>query len=381
MNKTKVTLDGGSGKEFRLDEPASPTPSVLLMGFYGRGNYGDDLMCTALADTLLHAGYRVFVVSSDTASFANLRAKAVTVIPRKLSNVISALRKTKVLCQGGGTNFHDSYQGKYLVRQWKNLMMWTGLFWVARMLGVRVIILGAGMGPLRHPVSRAITRLACAACTAVGVRDQASVDELKSLGTRTYFELGFDLAALPSPAAISPEWQQNTVGVLGVSACSLTPFLGDAQLNREYWQTLGDALAQFVARTPVKIIFFSLFTGASSESDDAVIDMIVARLPQGTLFDRYSYHGDVEAYGALFSKCNWFLGTKYHALLSAYLAGCSCAVVSYNRKMTDLAEDIRLPLDRRVSADKVQPVRRWLQVLESLTQKERNGTLLLPCGG
>jgi polysaccharide pyruvyl transferase WcaK-like protein len=232
------------------------------------------------------------------------------------------------------------------------------------------------MGPLRHPVSRWITRMACAACAAIGVRDQASVEELRKLGTSTYFELGFDLAALSELAPVHASPRYDGLKVLGISACSLTPFLGDPMVNRVYWEKMGDALALFVECRPVRIVFFSLFTGSSSERDDTIIDLIISRLPQEAVFERHSYQGDVEVYSELFSQCDWFLGAKYHAVLAAYLAGCPCAVISYNRKMTDLAQEIRLPLDRRVSADKVQPLQRWLSVLESLTRRERNGNIL-----
>jgi polysaccharide pyruvyl transferase WcaK-like protein len=354
----------------------SETSSILLMGFYGRGNFGDDLMCTALAGHLVDAGYAVNVASSAPDAFSGLKAKGVTVIPRSLRNVIRALSTTTILCQGGGTNFHDSYQGRYLLRQWLNLWMWTMLFWIARIMGVQVIILGAGMGPLRHPVSRWITRMACAACTAIGVRDRASIDELRRLGTNTYFELGFDLAALTGIGSEQRVPRPDYSEVLGVSACSLTPFLGDPQQNRDYWERMGDALALFVRSRPVRVVFFSLFTGSSSESDDAIIDVIAARMPEGAALERHSYCGDVESYSSLFNQCDWFLGTKYHAALSAYLAGRPCAVISYNRKMTDLAEEIRLPLSWRVSADKVQPLLKWLNVLESLTGNGITGIVL-----
>jgi polysaccharide pyruvyl transferase WcaK-like protein len=362
------------GASTRPNATAPDAPSVLLMGFYGRGNFGDDLMCYSLAEFLMRDGrYRVSVVSSDLAAYQDLAAMGIPVIPRDTGTVISALSKTNILCQGGGTIFHDSYKGKHLFHHWVNLSKWALLFWIARLRGVQVVILGAGVGPLQHRISRWITRLAFAACTAIGVRDQASVREMKRLSTKKPYEPGFDLAALsfsPPAPSVTAHSATGTQRVLGVSACSLTPFLGDSALNERYWHTMGDALNRFVQANSVRVVFFSLFTGGSSESDDTVVDLIVSRLPREFVYPRYSYQGDVGAYTALFGQCDWFLGTKFHAALAAYIAGCECAIVSYNRKMTDLAEEISLPPARRVPADQVQPVEAWLNVLNSFSHEE-----------
>jgi polysaccharide pyruvyl transferase WcaK-like protein len=362
-------------------EAGLPAPSVLLMGFYGLGNFGDDLMCDSLARHLMRGGrYQVTIACGNMHAYSHLAALGCRLIPRNLRSVLSAMPQTQVLCQGGGTIFHDSYRGKHLVLYWRNLAKWAALFWMARLKGVQVVIAGAGVGPVRHPVSRWLTRCAFAACTAIGVRDVASVAELKKLKTKTPHKLGFDLAALAAPGgARSNAAARAAAGnspqepkVLGVSACSLTPYLGDAALNLRYWQTLGDALASFAQETPVRLIFFSLFTGNSSESDDTATDVIVSRLPPDLACQRHGYQGSVEDYRALFDQCDWFLGTKFHAALAAYLAGCECAIVAYNRKMTDLADEIGLAAERRVAADGVQSEQVWLQVLRSLQQPQTN---------
>jgi polysaccharide pyruvyl transferase WcaK-like protein len=370
----------GQEKKTRSKAATLEAPSVLLMGFYGRGNYGDDLMCCSLAEFLIQDGrYRVSVVSSDVNAYQRLANKGVPIVSRGVGSVVSALSKTQILCQGGGTNFHDSYKGKHLFRHWLNLSKWTLLFWIARLKGVQVVVLGAGVGPLRHPISRWITRTAFAACTVIAVRDQASVDELKKISMKIPYESGFDLAALsfsPSVPSAATDRTRRIQRVLGISACSLTPFLRDSALNERYWHTLGDALNCFMQATSVRVVFFSLFTGESSESDDLVIDLIASRLPKGHDYTRHSYQGDVGAYTALFGQCDWFLGTKFHAALAAYIAGCECAIVSYNRKMTDLAKEIGLPPDRRVPADRIQPVEVWLDLLNSFSHEECVPSLL-----
>ncbi len=347
------------------------------MGFYGRGNFGDDLMCVSLADYLSRVDDApVVVASSDVHAYADLERKGITIVPRHWKSLWSILSQTRVLCQGGGTHFHDSYQGKHLPGHWLNLAKWGAVFWIARLKGVRVVLLGVGVGPLRHLLSRLITRIALAACSAIGVRDEASCLELKRIGSNIPLALGFDLAALSFSSSPRVSNCESSTRVLGISACSLTPFLGDAELNRQYWRIMGEALAAFTQANRIQLEFFSLFTGDSSESDDTVVDLIVSQLGPGATYRRHRYNGERDHFTELFQGCDWFIATKFHAAISAYLAGCECAIVSYNRKMIDLANEMHLPQERCVDAGNLQPTATWLRLFESLSRRQTSASLL-----
>jgi len=353
---------------------------IMLVGFYGRGNFGDDAMCSALTHFLEENDRtHITIISSEPGVQKDLASPRVEIMPRRLRTVISSLWKADIVCQGGGTIFHDSYKGKYLLHYWLKLMSWLLLFWAARVMGARVVVAGAGIGPLRHRVSRWFVRAALAACDCIGVRDKASLEMLYQLHANIPHYLGFDLSLLVNRRERgtmyhSPKRQH----VLGISACSLTPFLGDAQLNRQYWWALGDALELFAKDYPVRIIFFSLFTGTSSESDDTATDLIVSRFPKELMFERRSYNGQVEAFAAQIAECDWFLGTKYHAAVAAYEAGCEFAVVAYNQKVSYFADEIGLPHERRIEAGRVQSVDTWLNALKSLADREQGTSLVSP---
>lgn len=349
-----------------------------MIGFYGRGNFGDNVMCSVLTRFLTEDDQtQVTIVSSHPEVQQNLASPQVQVVPRQLRTVISSLWNADILCQGGGTIFHDSYKGKYLARYWLRLVSWALLFWTARVMGVRVIIAGAGIGPIRRRFSRWIIRAAFAACDCIGVRDKASLEVLDGVRVKVPRYLGFDLCALVgSKAGGTASRAPRGQPVLGISGCSLTPFLKDAELNRRYWWALGDALALFAKECPVRIIFFSLFTGTSSESDDTVADLVASRFPKDLIFERRSYDGDAEAVAAHMARCDWFISTKYHGAAAAYLAGCEFAVVTYNQKLAYFADEIGLRRERRIAADGVQPVETWLRVLNSFAEGEQRAGLV-----
>jgi polysaccharide pyruvyl transferase WcaK-like protein len=153
---------------------------------------------------------------------------------------------------------------------------------------------------------------------------------------------------------------------MGISACSLTGFLGSSELNDRFWASLAEAIGVYHERQPVRVELLSLFTGTSSEQDDTVNDLIESLLPPGIPVLRRRYSRNVREFAQEFLRCEWYVCTKYHAALAAYLAGSNFAVVTYNRKVSDLADEIAMPAARRVAADGVQPVSAWLDLFQSL---------------
>jgi polysaccharide pyruvyl transferase WcaK-like protein len=339
-------------------------------------------MCSALTQFIEdNSSMTVRIISGDPEAQCRSMSATVEVVPRSAKAVLLSFMRSRVVCQGGGTIFHDSYVGQRLFLYWIKLSFWAILFWIARILGARVVMVGAGVGPLRHRLTRWISRLALLACTSIGVRDGASMRTIRSLSPRIRCELGFDLAAL-IPFDFAPLNQKNCPSrrnTLAISVCSLTEFLGDATINERYWSTLAEAIGRFhKEERPIRIMFFTLFRGGFSEGDEATAKLIASRLPNDIPVSFCSYANSVEDLWGDLAKCNWALCTRFHAAVAAYLSGCNFAVISYNRKLIDLADEIGLPRDRRVSANAPQPAAVWLGVLRSLATQDIGSDLLDP---
>lgn len=354
--------------------------TVLLCGFYGRNNFGDDLMALSLAKLLLEEkGLYLLISTSDPAPFASLPRSHVSFIPRTARALAGHLGAVDILLQGGGSIFHDAYEGRSRFPYWINLMSWTALFILARLRGVQVVVAGAGIGPFHSAIPRAISRAAFAQCRAVGVRDQASCTSFQEIHCHTPLLRGRDLAILSSNAFRSSARLAAKRKVLGISVCSLSPYFVGDDIDKKYWSTLASALTQFSAEHDCEIVFFSLYTGRGLTSeDDQVSDIIIPLLPKHIPVRRCSYQSNPEEYIAHFEKCDWFIATKYHAAVTAWLADCDLAIIPYHRKLTDFADEIGLPQSRRMVAhDQVAP-ETWLALLLSFARSEKPAGLLPP---
>ncbi len=335
-------------------------------------------MCSAITKYLqAHATVRVRIISSNPTTHRELANENVAIVNRRLMTVLRSLMDSDVFCQAGGTIFHDSYKGTRLLAYWCKLLCWAAIFWAARFFGTHVVIVGAGVGPLSYSISRLIARVAFRACTAIGVRDQASKDTLAELSPSIRCERGFDLALLDEEILSSaPRCIDGHPKKLALSVCSLTEFLGSSALNDKYWSALSQALTTFHAECPIRVSFISLFTGRSSEGDETIARLVAAGLPADLPVEYHKYTGSLGDLSKTLAAADWLICTKFHAAVAAYALRSNFAIVSYNRKVRDFADEVNLPFHRRVDANVPQPVSVWLDVLRSLVSQEQSHEIL-----
>lgn len=343
------------------------SPRVLLIGFYGRRNFGDDLMAATLASFLKeNLAAHVYMVADEAYFTGSVLEAGATRVPRRMGAVFSALRHCDILVQGGGTIFHDSYVGRALLRYWKNLALWLFVFVLARIFGAKVLLLGAGIGPIRHRVTRLLCRLALSCAHGVMVRDRASGEAMRGLALKTPVHPGFDVAALLQTKFSRAKRESKKQLVIGVAPCALDPFAKDCKLVTHYWSELADALGEFASKTDSRIRLFALFTGYAVPSDEATCRAMAKRLPR--CVDRHIslYPGSIKNTLEEFAECDVVISARYHGLLAAFMSGCRIAAVTYHRKVGDLARSIGLDQEYIISADCLLPREFWLSKLERL---------------
>jgi polysaccharide pyruvyl transferase WcaK-like protein len=332
-----------------------------MIGFYGRRNFGDDLMGLSLISELKVNGYEDIRVFCDEPEF--LKDADVTVVPRNVFQLVRQICLVDVLVQGGGTVFHDSYVGGALRRFWVNLGYYMCIFLFARAIGTKIILLGAGVGPIRHPISRFLCYQSLNCCSLVLARDKASETEAKSLlGKRTRVELGKDLAVLSPVVPIAQN--SNTLGQIGFSICDLTPFvpLEDAETS---WASMIEGVHEVLDSRPVSIRFYSLFTGKSGVNDAAVSRAWGSKLAAYDV-TYCDYENDTYDFWEDFAESDVMIATRFHAVVAAYLSGLPFLAVSYNRKVRDFCSDVGIPDRWVLSLNESKSKAIWRQRLNEI---------------
>lgn len=152
---------------------------ITLLGYYGFGNLGDELLLSACIESLTRVGLprEQIIVLSNNPEETRLNFSVKSVNRWRLSEVFRALRMSNALLLGGGGLFQDVTSVKSCVYYW-------GVVRLARLLGVRVFALGQSIGPLTSRISKLLAANALTSCEIIQVRDDNSLRLAESLGCK-----------------------------------------------------------------------------------------------------------------------------------------------------------------------------------------------------
>lgn len=172
---------------------------AAILGYYGFGNLGDELLLSACLEMLKRCGVarECIVVLSNAPAETSKNFGVDSVNRWKFREVVSALRNSETFLLGGGGIFQDTSSVKSCIWYW-------GMVRLAKFLGCKVWALGQSVGPLSSGVSRIFAGNALRACNVLHVRDDESQRLAESLGCRNIIR-GHDLVmTLPAAAPTHP---------------------------------------------------------------------------------------------------------------------------------------------------------------------------------
>lgn len=206
----------------------APPRRVLMSGYYGFSNAGDDAILQSIRDSLQASGepVEISVLSNDPAQTGS--RYGVTAIPRfNLPAIWRALGRCDVLLSGGGSLLQDHTSTR-------SLLYYLSVMTLARLRGKKVMLYANGIGPVTRPANRRRVRRAVEKADLVTLRDHNSRQELEAMGvTRT------DLHVTADPV-FSMNWadEQDVDRILTASGLAAhTPFV---VVSVRSWSGMGD---------------------------------------------------------------------------------------------------------------------------------------------
>ena len=169
---------------------------VLISGYYGFGNLGDEAILSGLVTGLRARGHHLAVLSNNperTRALHGVEAVA------RYKGLPSALVQCDAVISGGGGLLQDRTSAR-------SLRYYLGVLRLAKALGKRCVVYGQSVGPLSPAGARTVRRTLKG--IPVAVRDGAS--------RRLLASLGIDAALVADAALLLPEPR-------GTTTMSLTP--------------------------------------------------------------------------------------------------------------------------------------------------------------
>ncbi|WXR63033.1 polysaccharide pyruvyl transferase family protein [Peptostreptococcaceae bacterium AGR-M142] len=163
---------------------------IVLMGYYGRGNFGDDLMLYNITKHL-NEDYKLHVLTSNvnkTYVFGENVMLHQTFQRAKLKNLallINAFFKKDYLIWGGGTCFSD-----------QDGVVSPMILLLARLFGLKIVFMGVGANPIKRKKNVFKMGLISRLVDRIYVRDSKSQRILESFFKSSIVEKSEDIAYL-----------------------------------------------------------------------------------------------------------------------------------------------------------------------------------------
>lgn len=173
---TKMALDCVKAYERAWKEMHTPQYHVVMSGYYGFNNTGDEAIMISMHKNIQQMGdnYHITVLSNNP---VGTREKyGIEAVYRfGFWEVLRAVRDCDVLLSGGGSLLQDSTSTR-------SLMYYLSITVAAKLMGKRVMLYANGIGPVSGKRNRRLVKQVVNRADLITLREENSYDELLSMG-------------------------------------------------------------------------------------------------------------------------------------------------------------------------------------------------------
>lgn len=297
---------------------------ILVSGYYGYHNSGDEAILAALCRDLANLGIssREITVLSGDPAYTEKTHQVAAVFRYNPLAVIDALGNSRVLISGGGSLLQDA-------TSWRTIPYYLGIIQIALAFGLKVVVYGQGIGPVKNRLyQRWIAELFNRA-EGIAVRDPISAQLLQEWGVEghlitTAADPVFGMELEPGGSGYDRE---RDAGI----TINLRPY---SNWEREYphWISL---IKNWSAVFQLPMRFAALGPG------DLTIGLALQRaIPQLEVIQASDWHQACQLMG----QSDICVSMRLHGLIFAARSGSVPVGLSYDPKISALGSQLGIPI-------------------------------------
>lgn len=292
---------------------------IVLSGYFGFKNFGDEAILSLLVSKLQKDKHRLTVISSNP-DFTKKQYKHIrSIYTFKIYDIIGAIAKSDILISGGGSLLQD-------VTSLKSLLYYLFIIFIALVLRKKVIIFAQGIGPINNEIGLFLTREILKHCSYVSVRDKKSFDFVKDLNTNA------QLLCDPVFSIGIPEVQKEKV-----LAVQLRDF---KTLTMDFLDRLAQSVVKNFSDYKIEIYSFQ------DSIDLSVCQNFKNRLEMlnSDLNIEVFYNMTNEEILTGLAKAQYVIAMRFHAIIAGLIAGAKILAINYDSKVEKISVEFGLPI-------------------------------------
>ncbi len=291
---------------------------LLLSGYFGCGNLGDDAILLGFVQGLGDAKHEITVLSGHPEE--TYRVYGLRSVPRmEMAKVKEAIDKCDALIFPGGSIFQD-------VTSVKSAMYYAQLVSWAKAKNKKVLLLGQGVGPVTSYFGKRATIQAFTKADAIAVRDPHSISTLQGLGIKKPIKLTADAAFL-LPPPMGDEGQAFNVGNMKTVGISVRPFGKGKQVVQLFAE-----LARMLFQNNYMPVLIEMDRNA-----DGPLMLEIAKAQGGKIPDLKKLQTPMQLQQRL-ARMDGVIAMRLHAGILATTVGIPPLMVSYDPKVAAFAK-------------------------------------------
>lgn len=303
--------------------------SIVISGYYGFANAGDEAMLAAMIEVLsdLEPNINITVISGNPAD-THARHGVNAVYRLNYPEIIRALAKSDLLISGGGSLLQD-------VTSDRSLYYYLSIMMLAKKLGKPVMLYAQGIGPVRGSLAKGAMRYIGNMVDLITVRDEGSREELKRLNvTKPPVYVTADPVVAMHPvdkkigrSILSKNGVEGGVPIIGISVREWKDW-------GHYKQVLGQATDQIINEFGARVVYLPM----QWPEDLAAAQKIAGRTrqPATLLTDKYT----TSELLSLIGNFDMLISIRLHALIFAAVMHIPMIGLSYDPKIDRFLETI-----------------------------------------
>lgn len=331
---------------------------IVLSGYYGFDNVGDEAILYSIIQALKNEDATIDITVLSNQPEKTKATYGVHAVDRwNLKQITRAIKESDGLISGGGSLLQDK-------TGFRSVPYYAGIMKIAQWLRKPVFIYAQGMGPIDKGINRGIVKNALKK-TQISVRDQASLDLLRTIGLKNDIEIVPDpVLGITLSTQTSTWWEQQDFSEPVVSV-SVRDWPSTVNFKEKIAKSLDKAAEKGAA-----IVFIPMH----GEHDD-LTSREVSQLMTNKSFVA-PYDATIEEKIVMIGKSNLLVGMRLHALIFAGVMETPFIALSYDPKIDAFADISNQPVAGHVNEETWDETTLYKLIEEKLElEKEEVGRL------
>lgn len=310
---------------------------ILISGYYGFNNIGDESILSAVVDNLRDKldDIEITVLSQDPASTSE-KYGVKSVNRKSMRSIFNAVRKTDLLISGGGSLLQD-------VTSKKSVIYYLLIMWMALFCRKKVFIYSQGIGPINSNINRRLTAMTLRKAAAIVVRDEASKEFLGEIGvTKDRVVVTADpvLRIKPAPLKIGEEILRHEGIEISQEQLTVGFAIRERKLDSDFMDELCKSIEKLVLERAAQIVLIPFHYS----EDIRVIEEIERRIEgkkelENRVFSvKHKYLTNEML--SIIGNMDLLVGVRLHALIHSAIMNVPMIGISYDPKVNSFLKSV-----------------------------------------